>query len=486
MSRLLTRRERRELARQQKRLAPSESLKLSVWYWLAPCLAALLVYVPTLSFTFIHDDVAEISPITTLWNEISQPVHHSDKYYRPVFSAWMFFVHGFAGLNPAIWHFASVALHVLATFVVFRLMLELLGNAFAAGGAALLFAIHPVHIEAVSWVLANNEMLYTIFSLSSLLLLSIALRTERRSFIWLSIVVWIAALFTKETAVALFPVFFLLGLHETNASWPTRLKRSVLVAVPYVVATVGYLAVRARVLHVGMIGSAGTIAGRPWKPVLYSSPAIVMSYMRKLFWPSGLSPTYDTQLLSTGSFQICLTLGLLICGLCAVAWTSKRHPLIGIGAAIAVLPLVPVLYGMRFFAPTELVQDRYLYLPSVGVCLVVGLIVKQVSTAAPKTRNNFATAGVIFGMCFLWLMFAQQGYYASSKAIDLRVLELQPNSIGVLDGLGRAYLAEGRFDLAEQQFTRAYQIDHNNPYTVAGLSAVDQFRRSTFGGRGGQ
>ena len=471
MTRLLTRRERRELARQQKRLMPSEPLKSSSWNWLVPCLAALLVYARTLSFSFIHDDVAEISPITTLWHEISQPVHHSDKYYRPVFSAWMFFVHGFAGLEPSIWHFASVALHVLATLIVFRLVFELLDHAFAAGCAAFLFAIHPAHIEAVSWVLANNEMLYTIFFLSSLLLLSRSLRESRKSYLWLSLGAWMAALFTKETAVALFPVFFWLAFFEMKATsdWMVRLKCGFFVTLPYAVTTTGYLAARACVLHVGMIGSAGTIAGRPWPTVLFSSAQVGADYIRKLLWPAGLSPTYDTHLLSTGTFQMWLILGFAVCSLCALAWTAKRYPLVGIGASIIVLPLLPVLYGMRFFANRELVQDRYLYLPSVGLCLIFGLIVKHVSAAPPEKRTVFTAAGIAYGACFLWLLFAQQGYYASSLRIDQRVLELQPDSVGVLDALGRAYLAEGRPDLALPEFARAYQLAPFNIETRSGL-----------------
>lgn len=222
MIRRLTRRERRELARQQKRQAPLRRAKPSAWNWIIPSALAFLAYARELGFMFINDDVAEIKGMGSLWTEISQPVHVFTRYYRPVVSAFSYFVHLVAGLNPSVWHASSVLLHVLATFALYWVAIELLGDAFASSCASCLFAIHPAHIEAISWVSANSEPLYTIFSLCACLCFLIALRTQRSLYTWLALIAWLAMLFSKETAIALVPVFFLLArrrLTPPSHSW---------------------------------------------------------------------------------------------------------------------------------------------------------------------------------------------------------------------------------------------------------------------------
>src|ERR1700761_1354558 len=147
-----TRRERRELARQAKKLTPVESQKPSLWYWLAPCFTAFVIYFRSLGFDFIRNDRTQISAIGSFWIEISQPTHNFTKYYRPAASAWMWLVNLLAGFNPGIWHLSSLVLHVLATYLVYRLAEELLENESAAMCAAFVFAVHAAHNDAILWI----------------------------------------------------------------------------------------------------------------------------------------------------------------------------------------------------------------------------------------------------------------------------------------------------------------------------------------------
>lgn len=196
-----------------------------------------------------------------------------------------------------------------------------------------------------------------------------------------------------------------------------------------------------------------------------------LSYLRKLIWPAGLSPAYETHLLTAPTFQMWLCVVVIVCGAGALVWIARKHWLVGISAAIVVLPLLPVLYGMRFFATPELVQDRYLYLPSVGMCLLVGLIVKYL-WEPPKKRNLSVIGGLLFGSTYLWLLFLQEGYYADCEQLDLRVLELQPNRVDVMNGLAIGYYLAGRADLALVEFSRAEQLVPNNPLSDEGIYFV--------------
>jgi hypothetical protein len=99
---------------------------------------------------------------------------------------------------------------------------------------------------------------------------------------------------------------------------------------------------------------------------------------------------------------------------------------------------------MRFFDSFELIQDRYLYLPSVGFCLIVGLSVKRFGEK-PKWKTRSQMVGGPLLVCYLWLLFTQQNYYANREQIDLRTLKVAPSMPGTRDDLDGWYFAEREY-----------------------------------------
>lgn len=198
----------------------------TVLSWLLPCMVAAAIYLPSTSADFIYDDTFQIvdNPQIHSWKYLShlltsdvwsqRGIGHHGFYYRPLFSVWLLFMHSIGGLNTVFWHLSSIGLNVIVTFLVFRICNDLVDNRLAASCAALLFAAHPVHVETVAWVSASNEMLYAGFLLASLLSFRSFLRDSQVSILLLSVIFWSASLLCKETALAMLPVFFLLG------AWP--------------------------------------------------------------------------------------------------------------------------------------------------------------------------------------------------------------------------------------------------------------------------
>ena len=130
-------------------------------------------------------------------------------------------------------------------FPVFKFGVAFLDSPIAASAAALLFAVHPVHIEDVCWISAANEMIYTGFVLCSLLLLFYGNRQPRPAYIWLSLAAWGAALFAKETTIALLPLFLLLAYFE----WPRSYKKNPKTAFAFAAVAAAYLVARWIVLQ---------------------------------------------------------------------------------------------------------------------------------------------------------------------------------------------------------------------------------------------
>lgn len=127
------------------------------WRSLAAAVLATAVYLPSIFLDFIHDDHLQILKTpqiqswdylprllsTDLWSEKTSD--HVAYFYRPLFSVWMLLIHSVGNFSPWFWHSSSIVLHMLATYLVFRLCFHLLGESNAALCAAVLFALQPIH-----------------------------------------------------------------------------------------------------------------------------------------------------------------------------------------------------------------------------------------------------------------------------------------------------------------------------------------------------
>ena len=430
MVRVLTRQERRALERLERKAKKPRlpETKPSYWYWLIPCLAAFLIYARSLSFNFISADFEQIVTnkqiqswsylprllLTHLWSQ--NGTASMALYYRPVFSLWMITIHAITGLSPFGWHLSNVLLHVIATLMVFKFASELLDSQIAASTAAVLFAIHPIHIEDVCWASAANEMIYTVLVLCSFLCLLRGIRQPQSVRIWLSLAAWSAALFAKETAIAALPIFFLLALQ----GWPKRdLKTRLRTVLAYVAVAILYVLVRVAVLH--KILGQDNHSGATWKEVLLTSPFAMMFYLRKLLIPIGLFPEYRTALQKAATLQVWLAATLILLGIALVTYLGRERREWLVGMALLCFPLLPVLAGIHFFhsfgpIEFEVVHDRYLYFPSVGFALIIGLLVKYLWVRS-------SSVGLVLG----WLVIAvlicfnlvQQGYYRNEASLSL-------------------------------------------------------------------
>ena len=273
------------------------ALRTKAVSWLA-FVVALAIFSPSLRSEFIRDDPWQIVKnqqiqswdylprlfSTHLWSQAG--TEYAVHFYRPLFSVWMLVVNTFGGLSSVWWHFCSMLLHALTTLLVYRLCEKFLESRVAALLAALLFAVHPIHVDAVSWVSASNEILFTAFALGAILVLVAPEVSSSR--IASSAALYAAALLTKETAIAVMPVLLLVVLFRGK-------RRSVVRAgVWYLSVTAGYFIVRWWALHrIGTEESKHT-----WREMLLTSPSVLVFYLKKLFFPVHLSGFYVNPILS--------------------------------------------------------------------------------------------------------------------------------------------------------------------------------------------
>jgi len=115
-----------------------------------------------------------------------------------------------------------------------------------------------------------------------------------------------------------------------------------------------------------------------WAEVIFSAPSIFLFYLKKLFLPWNLSGCYVNPLTASPTTAFWLQLTAVLIGLAAVAWFAIRYNWrLGLAASLIVIPVLPALAVTRIYPQGDMTHDRYLYLPTVGLSLLVAMLIKQ-------------------------------------------------------------------------------------------------------------
>ena len=194
---------------------------------LFPLILSLIIisaYIPTLSGHFILDDrplvknnlsIKEFkSPAFYLFQEDgvcdkSPPGYHTG-YYRPLVNVFYTLDYRIWGMYPSGFRITNLILHLLTCIILYQLLRKMLGGSLIPFSVTLLFGLHPVNTESVAWISSRNNILVTLFSLISFYYY-LKQRDEKR--IWTGVLSYFSfamALFCKEFAVMLLPIFFII------------------------------------------------------------------------------------------------------------------------------------------------------------------------------------------------------------------------------------------------------------------------------------
>lgn len=422
--------------------------------------ATLVVYLGTLQFEFVYDDLGQIvgNPMVQSWSYLPALFHSNvwaqsfqvGNYYRPLFMVWLLLNYTFFGLRPFFWHLAAVGLHLTATWLVFVLAARLARDRRVAAAAALVFGLHPAHLEAVAWVSGSTEPLLAVLLIPAFLsYLNYRERGRRAGWLALSAMLFAAAIFAKETAVVL-PALVLawewVGAEEP-AGWKARLVSGLRVVIPFVLLTGVYLAARASALH----GLAHTLVDLPLRMALLTIPSVLWFYLRLLLVPFPLSAFYDVPYVTHVSWHYfwrpLLESGAVLAVLAAWWWRTGSR-LIGFAAIWLLLPLLPLL-DLRVLPMGDFVHDRYLYLPSVGLAILLALALEKLPAGQTTLLGEPAPAlaALLLLGCGLGAATALQSVpWANDVLLYSHGVEIAPNNDLPRNKLANALITRGLYE----------------------------------------
>ena len=467
---------------------------------IAVALAALLAYAGTLGFDFVWDDTLLIQRSHQLhywkdlwaaltshfWAEIQERSH----YYRPVVTASFFADLRIWGLNPLGFHLTNVLAHLATSLAVLALARRLTDSELASGAAGLLFALHPLHTESVAFVSGRTDILAALGFVLAVLGYARWRDTGRRG-PWVgSLAAFALALGAKEVAVTL-PL--VLALYDwwrgdfarvpgpagpaSRAGMPIIAGRALARYAPYAVVIAAYAAVRTAVLG-GMVESAAT----PWAPPLVrllTGLEIIGRYAWLALVPYPANAYYPIfHVTPPPGATWWLTVGVLVVALAFTAVAMRRWPVAGFGAAWFWITLAPFTAVNFLGLSSAIMAERFLYLPSVGFCLVGGVVIGRLlgnleREGAPGHAREVspapALALVLVFVAYAGLTLWRNQDWKDDYRLYLRMVETSPQVALPHVNLAFTQMQAGEVQSAREHLVQAVALLPNDARALAGL-----------------
>lgn len=399
--------------------------------------AIVLVYGRAVTFDFVWDDrsfLVENESIRSLSNIPSFFLRDADRLYRPLRTTHYALAHRLFGPSPGLHHAMGLLLHIAASLLVLWILKLWTARKDAAWFGALVFALHPVHIEKFVFVTAAFDIpadLCVLLALWSYCRLS---RSQPRTGMVLSGLLYGTGLFFAENA-AVYPLLWgLVELARLGAP-PERRRDKIVYGVALVLIFSLYLLVRTVVL--------GWVARAPMPGGYWVTQSVMMTvylvYWHLLAIPYPLSPLPPIHGPVEALCLPCALAALPTLAALVLAWRVRREaPLVSLGILWFYAALLP---NSNLVPTGTLMAERYLYLPSVGAALLASVWFSR----AGRFRLPVAAA-VLAALAALSAY--QTPVWRNGESLWTHAISLTPDSARAWTELGVFYREDGQREKA--------------------------------------
>lgn len=469
-------------------------------------LTCVLCYHNSLNCGFVFDDISAIKenrdlrPHSSIKNVFlndfwGTPMHkeQSHKSYRPLCVLtfrWNYLLHG---LEPAGYHLVNVVLHTIVSLMYFRMCAMLLSEV-SSFAAAMLFAVHPIHTEAVTGVVGRAETLSSVFFLAAFIFYTKATRRKKATgwrYLTLAMIFVATAMLCKEqgiTITGICAIYEIFVAQKIRLSDIYHLARSVLsgksLALPsgwwpheatrrlavLCVATVALLFARLQIMGSQLpvftrFDNPASVSVTPTRQLSYNYLASVNLWLL-LFpcdlccdWTMGTVPLVESfsdprNMATLGAYSL---IGVLV-WVAFLQGDRHRSGVIVMGLAFMILPFLPA--SNLFFPVGFVIAERVLYMPSMGFCILVAYGFQLLSE-----RWNRKMTWCCLG--FLLLSHSVKTYnrnadWESEYTIFMSGLKVNQRNAKLFNNVGHALESEGKFEEALQFFHKAVSVQQDD------------------------
>jgi len=413
----------------------------------------------------------------------------------------------FYGMDPMGHHWTNVQFHLANTLLLFFILFKMTGARFKSAFVAALFALHPLHVESVAWVSERKDVLSTFFGLLMIFAYYRYIKISNCKNYFFVIICFILGLMAKPMLVT-FPFVLLLldfwplerfqykGNYILNSKSSIGygykgigtlfLEKTPLFVLVVISSTLTFLAQKSH-------GAVEALEALSLQIRIENALVSYARYVLKAIWPSNLAVFYPYQGGALSSWQIFGAAFLILTACFFAVRISKKYPYVPVGIFWYLGTLVPVIGLVQ--VGEQAMADRYTYIPSIGLFIVV-------SWGVPDLLNKWKYKKLILGLAALAILFgcviasfiqirywkngvalfehtvkvtennyrAQNDLGTAWEAINLdqailhykQALEIKPNYLLAIYNLGVAYCEKEEYDEAILNFKKVLKIDPQN------------------------
>jgi len=485
----------------------------SLFVFLFIFFTAFLVYSNSLKNEFVFDD----APLIVENHEIREIKNipyllgftGTIPYYRPIRIISYVFDYYFFKLNPEGYHISNIIYHIITAWIMFLIVRFMTGSYIIAVAACLLFTVHPVNTESVSYISGRRDILSTLFYLLGFFLF-LKYRQTKNIFLYpLIILSYILGILSKEMAVTL-PVMFLIydltnprpasGQQNPGSGIIIKLvggiKKHLFFYLPFITGAAGFIYYK---IVIRPPSHGHEYYGGYWWTNLLTVAKIITYYLKLLVLPVSLNADYSfnafpvtDHLWDIPSWGSLFTIIILI--LISIK-CFKKNPVITFSAAWFFITLLPVCHIIPHH---ELMAEHYLYLPSIGFFIIasvfiynfiykkspvlfftfLGIIIILFSIRTFERNKDWKDALTLWektvitapGCARAWNNLGVE-YYNSNKEKKAEncyrnAINIKPDYSDPYHNLGNIMVGQGLFDIARQNYMQAYK------YSTRGIKKI--------------
>ncbi|MGA2669375.1 MAG: tetratricopeptide repeat protein [Ignavibacteria bacterium] len=487
-------------------------------YYVLLAAVAFAVYANSLSNDFVFDDESVVLSDPTIKTLSSIPKYITaeagfhkviGRYYRPVISSSYALDYAVWKFDPLGYHLTNIIIHIINTLLLFKLLMLIFGleeknmhRLYAILLGSVLFAVHPIHTEAVTWISGRTDSLSFTFFAASFVFYILYISAKNKKYLWLLVLFYILALLAKEMAITLPAVIILYDVIVKRYSI-SELKKKLNVYIILVIISILYLFIRWLILkdvpeRVTYYYFYGKDAYTTFLTMLQTVPL----YLRLLIVPVGLLYHYSgyfPYVSSMGDLDIIFAVLVIVAILAIALYYIKRLPLITYSILfffVTILPVMNIVPTMNFMA------ERFLYIPSVIVSIVLtAFFIKYRSEKnSIAFYSVFAAIIIAFGILTVlrnrdWkddntLFLSAEGrpgtvvdvnignIYANNREYDKaevyyrKAIDLRDESLLAWANLGKIFLVKGNFDSAYYCIYKAHLLDTLSPEPMFAMAQL--------------
>ena len=450
----------------------TENIFLKTWrpyVWIIAL--GFIIYAQTLSFNFTYlddnalivDNYHVLKNISNIFQVFKQDVFRSsvDAYYRPVLTVSFMLDAQLGGAAPFIYHLANTLIHLLASCLLFILLVKLRYSAELAFFCSLIFTVHPVLTQAVAWIPGRNDSLLAVFVLLAFIAFMNFIETKNWAYYFWHIFFFTLALFTKESAPVL-ALMCLLYLHLIIKEKLISFNKGILTIGWVVIITFWFL------MRMNAFRSPFGLTTSELGQSLWANFPAAIQFIGKSIFPFNLSvlPLIKDTTFIYGCIALITLAGLIFLS------KKRRYNYVAFGASWFILFLLPTLFFHNPSIPfgLDFHLEHRMYLPLIG--LIIVLLETDLIKGLDFKNKKAWILGALVILLFSALTYNHSSNFKNRLSFWKKASETSPHSPLAHRNLGAMYYLSGKYDNAETEYKKALELSPNEPMVHNNLGLI--------------